>query len=170
MAILNPILTVLLLAYLLTSLLTGSWLAPIPALLIGLALLTLPLIVWMSFLSLVFILALIIIPLYSMIVAPLLRVIKRPSIAENATGFDSTSHSEEWNLQSESDSTFFDPYNILGVSPKASYEQVKTSYKKQMQAYHPDKVAHLGEALQDLANKRTKDIQRAYEELALTRS
>lgn len=34
-----------------------------------------------------------------------------------------------------------------------------------MQEYHPDKVSHLGEGLQELAHTKTQEIQRAYKEL-----
>ncbi len=34
-----------------------------------------------------------------------------------------------------------------------------------MKEYHPDKVAHLGEELQELAHKKSLDIQRAYQQL-----
>ena len=59
----------------------------------------------------------------------------------------------------------FDPHQILGVPITASVEQIKISYKKQMKRYHPDRVHDLGEELKDLANEKTKDIQRAFESL-----
>jgi DnaJ-domain-containing protein 1 len=34
-----------------------------------------------------------------------------------------------------------------------------------MREYHPDKVAHLGEALQTLAHEKSQEIQRAYRAL-----
>jgi DnaJ-domain-containing protein 1 len=34
-----------------------------------------------------------------------------------------------------------------------------------MKEYHPDKVAHLGEELQNLALEKSRDIQRAYRQL-----
>jgi DnaJ-domain-containing protein 1 len=34
-----------------------------------------------------------------------------------------------------------------------------------MQEYHPDKVSHLGEELQEVAHRKTLEIQRAYERL-----
>lgn len=59
----------------------------------------------------------------------------------------------------------FDPYEVLGVKPNASPLEIKSSYRNQMKLYHPDRVAHLGEALRELANRRTQDIQRAFETL-----
>lgn len=59
----------------------------------------------------------------------------------------------------------FDPYEVLGVQPNASPQEIKSSYRNQMKLYHPDRVAHLGDALRELANRRTQEIQRAFETL-----
>jgi DnaJ like chaperone protein len=34
-----------------------------------------------------------------------------------------------------------------------------------MKEYHPDKVAHLGEELQELAHRKVLEIQKAYQQL-----
>ena len=56
-------------------------------------------------------------------------------------------------------------YEILGLKPGASEEEIHTAYRKAAQEYHPDKVAHLGEALQKLAREKFIEIQNAYETL-----
>lgn len=58
------------------------------------------------------------------------------------------------------------PYEILGISPEATREQIHTAYRKLVNQYHPDKVAHLGREFQDLAEERFKEIQRAYQHIA----
>ncbi len=60
-----------------------------------------------------------------------------------------------------------DPYEILGVSPSATKEALRAAYKARMQEYHPDKVAHLGDELQELAHRKAQEIQRAYEQLRM---
>ena len=57
------------------------------------------------------------------------------------------------------------PYEVLGVSPGASREEIKAAYRELASQYHPDKVAHLGEELQALAEQRFKEIQNAYQTL-----
>jgi restriction system protein len=59
----------------------------------------------------------------------------------------------------------FDPYAILGVSRTASPEDIRAAYRREMANYHPDKVAHLGRDLQELANAKAQAINRAYQEL-----
>jgi hypothetical protein len=55
-----------------------------------------------------------------------------------------------------------DPYEILGVNPDASVEEIQAAYRVAAQQYHPDKVAHLGAEFQDLAEKKFVEIQEAY--------
>ncbi len=57
------------------------------------------------------------------------------------------------------------PYDILGVSPDATHDEIKSAYRQLVNQYHPDKVTHLGEEFQTLAEKRFKEIQEAYQQL-----
>jgi len=58
-----------------------------------------------------------------------------------------------------------DPYAVLGLQPGASQEEIKRAYRKLALQFHPDKMAHLGEEFQALAEKRFKEIQEAYRQL-----
>ena len=58
-----------------------------------------------------------------------------------------------------------DPYTVLEIPKDATEEQIKTAYRKLANKYHPDKVLHLGEEFRKLAEKRFKEIQKAYKEL-----
>ncbi|MDO8684508.1 MAG: DnaJ domain-containing protein, partial [Armatimonadota bacterium] len=46
--------------------------------------------------------------------------------------------------------------------PSATAEEIKRSYKTLMSQYHPDKVATLGEEIRAVAERKSKDITRAY--------
>jgi uncharacterized membrane protein YkvA (DUF1232 family) len=59
----------------------------------------------------------------------------------------------------------FDPYEVLGIPASASAEAIESAYKARMKEYHPDKVAHLGKELQELAHRKALEIQQAYQQL-----
>ncbi|NOZ67962.1 MAG: DnaJ domain-containing protein [Deferribacteres bacterium] len=46
-------------------------------------------------------------------------------------------------------------YRTLGVSPGASWEEVKKAYREKVSKCHPDKVSHLSEELQEKARELT---------------
>jgi len=56
-------------------------------------------------------------------------------------------------------------YTILNVPNNASWEEISTAYKKMAQMYHPDKVAGLAPEYREIAEKRMKIINAAYEQL-----
>jgi DnaJ like chaperone protein len=59
-----------------------------------------------------------------------------------------------------------DPYIILGVDRQASFEEIKSAYRKLANKYHPDKVHDMGDEFKALAEERFKEINAAYRELA----
>jgi uncharacterized membrane protein YkvA (DUF1232 family) len=59
-----------------------------------------------------------------------------------------------------------DSYAVLGIESSASAKQIRSAYLARMKEYHPDKVAHLGGDLQELAHQKTQQIQRAYDQLS----
>lgn len=62
--------------------------------------------------------------------------------------------------QQESASEWFD---VLQVSHNASIEEIRAAYKSLIKQYHPDKVETLGEELKALAEKKSKEINTAYQ-------
>jgi DnaJ-domain-containing protein 1 len=52
---------------------------------------------------------------------------------------------------------------ILGVTDEDAPATIKARYKELLTKYHPDKVQHLGIEFQEMAEKKTKAIMRAYE-------
>jgi DnaJ-class molecular chaperone len=55
------------------------------------------------------------------------------------------------------------PHEVLGIAADASPKEIRRAYQKKVRAYHPDRVAGAAGELQDLATKRTKELNAAYE-------
>lgn len=55
-----------------------------------------------------------------------------------------------------------DALRILGVEAGATRLQIRQAYKEKMSQYHPDKVSQLGEEIRDLADRMSKQINKAY--------
>jgi hypothetical protein len=55
-----------------------------------------------------------------------------------------------------------DPYQVLGASASDADEEIKKKYKHMIMEYHPDRVAHLGTELRELAAKKTTEINGAF--------
>lgn len=62
-----------------------------------------------------------------------------------------------------------DPYSVLGVSPTATDEEVKSAYRKLARRYHPDKYASDPEAARR-AEEKMKEINEAYDRITTLRS
>lgn len=60
-------------------------------------------------------------------------------------------------------------YEVLNVAPDASTAQIKHAYRMLMSQYHPDKVATLGEELKAVAERKSKQINAAYEAILRVR-
>jgi preprotein translocase subunit Sec63 len=86
----------------------------------------------------------------AIMVARLVRALLAPS--EPARGPDSPS---SW-----------DPWAVLGVTRGASRDEIAHAYREQLKRYHPDRVADLGPELQQVAHRKTVELQRAYAELS----
>ena len=52
------------------------------------------------------------------------------------------------------------PYDVLKVSPNASDDEIKRTYREMSRKYHPD--ANVNNPLADLAEEKFKEIQEAY--------
>jgi hypothetical protein len=57
------------------------------------------------------------------------------------------------------------PYEVLGISEQATAQEIKAAYKSKAIQNHPDRTAGLGEEYKQLAEKRMKEINAAYEKL-----
>lgn len=55
------------------------------------------------------------------------------------------------------------PYEILGISPNATNDEVKKAYRDLSRKYHPD--SYVGNPLSDLAEEKFKEVQEAYDQI-----
>ncbi|GAA0078292.1 DnaJ domain-containing protein [Clostridium sp. CTA-5] len=55
------------------------------------------------------------------------------------------------------------PYEVLGVNPNATQDEIKSAYRKLSKQYHPDQYTN--NPLKDLAEEKMREINAAYDEL-----
>ncbi|MBQ9780589.1 MAG: J domain-containing protein [Clostridia bacterium] len=60
------------------------------------------------------------------------------------------------------------PYQVLGVDPTASDEEIKTAYRNLARKYHPDK--YRDSDLAEMAEEKMKEVNAAYEEIQQMRA
>jgi DnaJ like chaperone protein len=56
-------------------------------------------------------------------------------------------------------------YKVLEIKAEASDDEVKKAYRKMAVKYHPDKVQHLGDDFQKMAEEKFKKLNDAYQQV-----
>ncbi len=56
-------------------------------------------------------------------------------------------------------------YDLLGVPPSATADEIRSAYRTLAQLFHPDRLAHLKPESRDFAENRLREVNRAYEVL-----
>ena len=52
---------------------------------------------------------------------------------------------------------------VIGLKAPFTLDEIKPSYRKLIAQYHPDRVAAMGEEIREVAEKKAKEINRAYD-------
>lgn len=60
-----------------------------------------------------------------------------------------------------------DPYEVLGISPNATDDEVKAAYREMARKYHPDNYAD--NPLSELAQEKMQEINEAYDQIIRAR-
>jgi len=58
-----------------------------------------------------------------------------------------------------------DPYLLLGVDRGEDEEEIKRAYREMLGKYHPDRVQHLGEEFREMAARKAKAINLAWQRI-----
>jgi len=78
--------------------------------------------------------------------------------AARTAGESDQARGEAFRKKAKQTDRAFDPYRILSIPMSSSQETIRSAYRARMNEYHPDKVAHLGEELQELAHRKVLEI------------
>lgn len=62
-----------------------------------------------------------------------------------------------------------DPYEVFGVDPSASWEEIVKARRRVVRRHHPDRLASLPDAERTAAEDRIREINAAYAELKVRR-
>ncbi|MFO8052327.1 MAG: DnaJ domain-containing protein [Thermoplasmatota archaeon] len=58
-----------------------------------------------------------------------------------------------------------DPYEVLEVSERATYEEIEEAYRSRIKEYHPDKFDRTPKRIHEAARKETEKLNMAFEKL-----
>lgn len=73
--------------------------------------------------------------------------------------------------QSQQNTSFNkDWYAVLGLTPQATEEEIKKTYRKLILKYHPDRVESSDPKVKEEATKRFREVQEAYENICRQRN
>jgi DnaJ-domain-containing protein 1 len=79
--------------------------------------------------------------------------------AGHGTPRDPTNERSRTSDESRREPTWFE---VLGVSPTASVDEIKNAYRERVRQYHPDRVQGLGKEFWEIAEQKTKELNSAY--------
>ena len=60
-------------------------------------------------------------------------------------------------------------HEVLGVSPQATRAEITAAYRGQISQYHPDKVVQLGPEIRALAERKSAELNAAYDQALKSR-
>jgi DnaJ like chaperone protein len=86
-------------------------------------------------------------------------------VIEQISGFMGVDPSDFASIKAMFVKNINNAYDILELTPDATNEEVKKTYRRLAIEYHPDKVAHLGEDIKKAATEKFQTLNAAYEEI-----
>lgn len=58
-----------------------------------------------------------------------------------------------------------DPYAVLGIASSAADDELEQAYRRLMSEYHPDRVANAAAEIREIADRRAREINQAYDHI-----
>ena len=58
-----------------------------------------------------------------------------------------------------------DPYEVLGVPLGTPFPDIRRRYRERLLEVHPDRVQHLGEEFQEIAERKTRELNGAFRKI-----
>jgi DnaJ-domain-containing protein 1 len=71
-------------------------------------------------------------------------------------------HGHEQSREQEKENMPRSWWETLNVDKNASPQQIKSAFRREISKYHPDRVEGLGVELRELADRKAKEVNRAY--------
>jgi DnaJ-domain-containing protein 1 len=98
------------------------------------------------------------------VVSVILKVIHSPTKGEGEERFQEKTDNGNSDPHSAANATRAPQkwFEVLGVTPAASSEEIKAAYRAKISSYHPDRVASLASEFRQLAEEKSKLINEAY--------
>jgi hypothetical protein len=94
---------------------------------------------------------------------PLLASARRPRYSKQTDGPREDGRQRQQDAEAHRANPAGDPcWQVLGVSPQASPEEITRCYRQALRMYHPDRLVGLAPELVALAEKRTKELNAAF--------
>ena len=64
------------------------------------------------------------------------------------------------------DAADVDPFEVLGVGPDATFDEVRAAWRARLMEYHPDKYVHAGAKIKAVAADESRRLNAAYARIA----
>lgn len=87
------------------------------------------------------------------------------SVLESISGYLGVTESDYASIKAMFFEDATSAYQVLEIDTTASNEEIKKAYRKMAVKFHPDKVAHLGEEVQQGAADKFRKVNEAYEKI-----
>lgn len=91
-------------------------------------------------------------------------------VIHNISNLLGISNAEYQSIQSMFKEDLDSAYKVLNIDSNTTDLEIKKAYRKMANKFHPDKIAHLGEEYQEIAQEKFKSVSDAYHKIKKDRN